>query len=160
MSPSRQDPEARSRARETQRRLSKTSRAARRHLIVTVALGLAATVLIVAQATLLAYVIAEAFIGGRSLAALTAPLLWLVGVSVARGAVDAGFEASGRRGAARVMAELRSRLVRHLLLVRPGALQGERSGELAACRRCARTAAPRPRPTRSPPPGSPTGWRR
>ena len=41
-------------------------------LIVTVALGLAATVLIVAQATLLAYVIAEAFIGGRSLAALTA----------------------------------------------------------------------------------------
>ena len=132
MSPSRQDPEARSRARETQRRLSKTSRAARRHLIVTVALGLAATVLIVAQATLLAYVIAEAFIGGRSLAALTAPLLWLVGVSVARGAVDAGFEASGRRGAARVMAELRSRLVRHLLLVRPGALQGERSGELAA----------------------------
>jgi thiol reductant ABC exporter CydD subunit len=98
----------------------------------TVALGLAATLLLIAQATLLAHVIADAFLGGASLADLTPQLLWLVAVSLARGLVDAGFEASGRRGAARVMAELRSRLVRHLLVVRPGALQGERSGELAA----------------------------
>ncbi len=130
-SPSRQDPEARSRARETQRRLTRTSRAARAHLGVTVVLGLLATALIVAQATLLAHVIVGAFLGGESLAELAPLLVWLAAVSVARGLVDAGFEAGGRLGAARVMAELRSRLVRHLLLVRPGALQGERSGELA-----------------------------
>ncbi|MGE0067949.1 MAG: ABC transporter transmembrane domain-containing protein, partial [Solirubrobacterales bacterium] len=130
-SPSRQDPEARSRARETQRRLGRTSRAARVHLGATAGLGLVATALIVAQATLLAHVITDAFLGGASLAELTPQLLWLAAISLARGLVDAGFEAGGRIGAAAVMGELRARLVRQLLLVRPGALQGERSGELA-----------------------------
>ncbi|OJU86181.1 MAG: thiol reductant ABC exporter subunit CydD [Solirubrobacterales bacterium 70-9] len=96
------------------------------------ALGLVATVLIVAQATLLAHVVVDAFLGGASLADLVPQLAAVLGVSLARGAVDFGFEASGRAGAARVMADLRSRLVRHLLLERPGALSGERSGELAA----------------------------
>ncbi len=114
------------------RRLAQSSRAARSHLASTVALGLAATGLILAQATLLAEAIVRVFLGGASLAEVGPTLLWLLAVSLARGLVDAGFEASGRRGAARVMAELRSRLVRHLLLTRPGALQGERAGELAA----------------------------
>lgn len=127
-----QDPDARGRARQTQRRLTRSSRAARAHLASTAGLGLLATALIIAQATLLAQVIVAAFLGGDSLAALTPQLLWLAAISLARGLVDAGFEATGRIGAARVMAELRSRLVRQLLLVRPGALQGERSGELAA----------------------------
>lgn len=130
-SPSQRDPGTRSRARETQRRLTRTSRAARAHLAGTVVLGLLATTLIVVQATLLARVIVGAFLGGESLSQLGPLLVGLAVVSVARGLVDAGFEAGGRLGAARVMAELRSRLVRHLLLVRPGALQGERSGELA-----------------------------
>lgn len=130
-SPSRQDPEARGRARETQRRLTRTSRAARSHLGATAVLGLLATALILAQATLLAEVIVGAFLGGESVAALAPLLIWLVAISIARGLVDAGFEATGRIGAARVMAELRSKLVRHLLLIRPGALQAERSGELA-----------------------------
>jgi thiol reductant ABC exporter CydD subunit len=125
------DPDARSRARQTQRRLTRSSRAARLHLGATVALGVAATALIVAQATLLAHVIASAFLGGASLADLAPELIWLAAISLARGLVDAGFEAGGRIGAARVMSELRARLVRHLLLVRPGALQDEQSGELA-----------------------------
>lgn len=127
-----QDPDARGRARQTQRRLTRSSRAARAHLASTAGLGLLATALIIAQATLLAQVIVAAFLGGDSLSTLTPQLLWLAAISLARGLVDAGFEATGRIGAARVMAELRSRLVRQLLLVRPGALQGERSGELAA----------------------------
>ncbi|MEZ5076140.1 MAG: thiol reductant ABC exporter subunit CydD [Solirubrobacterales bacterium] len=125
------DPSARSRARETQRRLSRTSRAARAHLLGTVGLGVLATALIVAQATLLADAIVAVFMNGDSLDDVAPQLLWLAAISVARGLVDAGFEATGRIGAARVMAELRERLVRHLLLARPGALQGERSGELA-----------------------------
>ncbi|HTT94938.1 MAG TPA: thiol reductant ABC exporter subunit CydD, partial [Solirubrobacterales bacterium] len=132
MSSSRLDPAARSRARATQRRLGRASRAARAQLGATVALGLVATALIVAQATLLAHVVVDAFLGGASLADLVPQLAALLGVSLVRGAVDFGFEASGRAGAARVMADLRARLVRHLLLVRPGALSEERSGELAA----------------------------
>ncbi len=115
-----------------QRRLTRESRAARAHLAVTAVLGLLATALIVAQATLLAHVVVRVFLGGASLGGVAPALLWLAATSVARGLVDAGFEASGRIGAARAMAELRSRLVRHLLLDRPGALQDERSGELAA----------------------------
>ncbi len=132
MSSSRQDPDARARARATQRRLGKASRAARAQLGTTVGLGLVATALIIAQATLLAHIVVDAFLGGASLSSLLPQLAWLLGVSLARGAVDLGFEASGRIGAARVMAELRSRLVRHLLVERPGALSEERSGELAA----------------------------
>ncbi|HYQ78960.1 MAG TPA: thiol reductant ABC exporter subunit CydD [Solirubrobacterales bacterium] len=131
MSPPAPDPDSRSRARQAQRRLTRSSRAARAHLGAAAVLGLVATALIVAQATLLAHVIAGAFLGGESLADVTPLLLWLLAISLARGLVDAGFEASGRIGAARAMAELRSRLARHLLLVRPGALQAERSGELA-----------------------------
>jgi thiol reductant ABC exporter CydD subunit len=132
MSSSRQDPEARARARATQRRLGRTSRAARAQLVATVALGLLATALIVAQATLLAHIVVDAFLGGASFSDLAPQLFWLLLVSLARGAVDFGFDVSGRIGAAKVMAELRSRLVRHLLRERPGALSEERSGELAA----------------------------
>jgi ATP-binding cassette subfamily C protein CydCD len=132
MSSSRQDPEARARARATQRRLGKASRAARAQLVTTVALGCLATALIIAQATLLAHIVVDAFLGGASLSDLLPQLAWLLAVSLARGAVDLGFEATGRIGASRVMAELRSRLVRHLLKERPGALSGERSGDLAA----------------------------
>jgi len=131
MSSSRLDPEARARARATERRLRRGSRAARSQLGATVALGCVATALIVAQATLLAHVVVDAFLGGASLSALAPQLGWLLAVSLARGAVDLGFEVSGRIGAARVMAELRSRLVGHLLVTRPGALSDERSGELA-----------------------------
>jgi ATP-binding cassette subfamily C protein CydD len=126
------DPEAGARAREARRRLNRSSRAARAQLGIAAALGLLATALVVAQATLLAHVVARAFMGGASLSAVAPQLLWLAAICVARGLVDAGFEAAGRIGAAAAMAELRSRLVRHLLLERPGALQAERSGELAA----------------------------
>ena len=116
----------------TRRRLTRSSRAARAHLIVTVAIGAVDVALILAQATLLARVITDAFVDGASLADVTPDLLWLGALAVARGLVAAGFEIAGRLGAARVMAELRGQLVQHLLFVRPGALGGERRGELAA----------------------------
>jgi len=130
--PTRPEADAGASRRETRRRLVAVSRAARLHLIATVALGLVSTALVVAQATLLAHVVARVFLGGAGASDVATSLWWLAGVSVARGAVAFGFEAAGRFGAAEVMAGLRSRLVRHLLLVRPGALQEERAGELAA----------------------------
>ncbi len=123
-------PGAGRRARETQRRLARSSRAARNHLITTVGIGLLTTALIIAQATLLALVISGVFMEGKSFGDVAALILWLGFVSIGRGLTSAGFETSGRLGAAKVMAELRTRLAEHLLLKRPGALQHERSGEL------------------------------
>jgi thiol reductant ABC exporter CydD subunit len=118
--------------RATERRLIRASRAARAHLVTTVALGLVAAALVVAQATLIAHVVARVFVDGASLSQVAGALWWLAAVSAGRALVAGGFESAGRSGAARVMAGLRERLVRHLLLVRPGALQDEHAGELAA----------------------------
>lgn len=125
-------PGASRQARETQRRLARSSRVARNHLIVTVGLGFAQAVLIIAQATLLAKVIAGVFMNGDSFSDVTPWLIWLGVISVGRGLAAAGFESAGRFGAARVMSELRGKLSRHLLLNRPGALQDEQSGDLVS----------------------------
>lgn len=125
-------PGASRQARETQRRLGKTSRVARRHLIVTVGLGFLQAGLIIAQATLLAKVIAGVFMDGESFADVSTLLIWLALISIGRGLAATGFESTGRFGAARVMSELREKLSQHLLLKRPGALQDEQSGELVS----------------------------
>lgn len=125
-------PEASRRAREAQRRLIRTSRIARRQLVTTVLIGLAATALLIVQASLLATVIAGVFIDGRSVAEITPALIWLTLVALGRGLASAAFESTGRFGAAAVMSDLRTRLTRHLLISRPGALQGGHSGELVS----------------------------
>ena len=72
----------RSARRETQRRLARVSPAARAHLAATVALGLASTALVIAQATLLAHVVARVFLGGAAVADVASSLWWLAAVSV------------------------------------------------------------------------------
>lgn len=131
-STTRRSPDASRKARETQRRLIRSSRVARRQLGTTVLIGLVTTGLIIAQATLLAKVIAGVFMDGKSPAEVTPWLIGLAVVAVGRGLAAAGFESTGRFGAAAVMSELRTRLARHLLISRPGALQGEHSGELVS----------------------------
>ncbi|MDW5598797.1 ATP-binding cassette domain-containing protein, partial [Conexibacter stalactiti] len=111
-------------------RLLRASRAARSQLAAATALAVAAAVLVVAQAVLLADVIASVFIDGAGLAAVRGELVALVATMAARALVAAGFELSGRRGAAHVMSELRERLAEHLLVRRP-LRPAERTGELA-----------------------------
>ena len=103
--------------------LLRVSRPARRHLFVTFALAAVSAVVIVAQAALLAAAIAT-----RSLA----PLPWLAGVVALRAGLDFGFEVAGRRGAARVMSDLRGRLAEQFLVRRPDGLDTPATGELAA----------------------------
>jgi ATP-binding cassette subfamily C protein CydCD len=122
----------RERAAAARKRLTRSSSAAKAHLAVTVALGALELGLIVAQATLLAHVIVAAFLGGQSLGDVSTELVCLAGVAVGRGIVAGGFESAGRIGASRVMDGLRRQLVHHLLFARPGALSGERRGELVA----------------------------
>ena len=126
------DPDSSRRARETQRRLVRTSGSVKRHLATTVGLGLVETALIIAQATLFAVVISGVFMEGETLADVWPLLVGLAGVSVARGLVASGFEASGRFGASRVMSELRMRLARKMLLDNPGASTDDHPGELVA----------------------------
>jgi thiol reductant ABC exporter CydD subunit len=115
------------------RRLLRESAAARTHLRLIAGLGVAQCGLILAQAGLLGYVIARSATQGVALAALRGPLIALAAVLCGRALVSAGFELTGRLGAARVMSELRGRLVDHLLVRAPGRRAGNlRTGELAA----------------------------
>lgn len=125
-------PDSSRRAREVQRRLIRSSGSARAHIALTVGLGLLTTALIVAQASLLAIVIAGVFIDGDSPSDVEGLLVWLAVIAVARGMVSAGFESSGRFGAARVMSELRRKLSERVLLVNPGTARDDHSGELVA----------------------------
>jgi len=115
------------------RRLARQTAAARAPFATAGVLGAVEAGLIVAQAVLLAQLIAQGGLGGRSLSTLRGPLIALAAVLAARAAVRAGFELSGRIGATRVMSELRGRLVARLLLDRPGLRpEHSRTGELAA----------------------------
>jgi thiol reductant ABC exporter CydD subunit len=114
------------------RRLARSSRAARAHLGAAGVLGVAAAALIVAQAVLLARVIDRVVMHGAAASEVRPTVLALAAVIAGRALVSAGFETSGRLGATRVMSELRARLAHHLLVARPGRRGDERTGELAA----------------------------
>ncbi len=114
------------------RRLLAESRAARAHLALAGALGILSAVLIVAQAALLAYVIARAAMDHATLASLRAQLIALAAVLCLRALAGGAFELSGRWGAVRIMSELRGRLAQRLLLERPERRPATgRTGELA-----------------------------
>ncbi len=114
------------------RRLLRSTRSARAPLAAAVVLGLATAGLLVAQAVLLARIIAGAFVDGDGPGELRGSLAALAAVVVARALVAGGFETSGRLGAGRVMRELRGRLVDHLLRARPTGHDARRTGDLVA----------------------------
>jgi ATP-binding cassette, subfamily C, bacterial CydD len=123
------------------RSLLRHARAARGHLIAAVVLGLAGTGLILAQAGLLARLLAGAATGTGA-GALRGPLIALALVLLARAAVTYGGEAAALRAAATVKSQLRRALIGRALALgpawlaspRPGtapAAAGHREGELA-----------------------------
>lgn len=114
------------------RRLLREVPAARRHLVVSTTAGLLAAACIVAQALLTAHVIASAVMEGADLGDLTAPLVALAAVTLARALLAGLSEFSGSLAAARAAGELRRRLVGALLRSRPVALHGARQGEVVA----------------------------
>ena len=109
-------------------RLLARTRSARPLLAVDVALGAVATVLVVAQATLLARVVAGAFAPGSSGGGDQGALIALGCVFAARGAVVWGMEVAGRRAAAGVLSELRMDLAARRLRAHPVATDGARTG--------------------------------
>ena len=111
-------------------RLLRYAGAARGYLLATVALGLAGTGLILAQAGLLAHVLAGA-VAGRGLAALSGTLIALLVVLAARAGTSYGGEVAALRAAATIKSQLRRRLTAHALRLGPSWLGGEQAGEIS-----------------------------
>jgi ATP-binding cassette, subfamily C, bacterial CydD len=112
-------------------RLLLQARAARAYLVVTIGLGLAGALLILAQAGLLAHALATAA-RGTGTAALAGTLLALLAVLLGRAVVTGGGEAAALRAAAAVKSQLRRALAGHALRLGPGWLAGQPPGELTA----------------------------
>jgi ATP-binding cassette, subfamily C, bacterial CydD len=110
-------------------RLLRHASAARGYLIITVSLGLATTVLVLAQASLLAHVLAGAA-RGAGLTALRGAIVALAVVLIARAVAAFGAEAAALRAAAVVKSQLRRRLVAKALRLGPAWLTRQQSGEI------------------------------
>ncbi len=111
-------------------RLLRRAREARAALAADALLGLAAALLVLAQAVLLARVAARSF-AGASLGQVALPLALLAAVVVTRAATVWGFEVIGRRAAGRILSRLRLDVVQRRLTGNPAALDGAESTEVA-----------------------------
>jgi ATP-binding cassette subfamily C protein CydCD len=95
-----------------------------------VGIGTASAVLLIAQAVLLAQVIARVFLEGKSLAAVWPALAWLGAIALARGSLAWAAETAAHRTSARAKRDLRRRLAHHILVIGPARLGAEHTGEL------------------------------
>ncbi|MGO9488654.1 MAG: thiol reductant ABC exporter subunit CydD [Solirubrobacteraceae bacterium] len=111
-------------------RLLRYGHATRTFLIASVSLGVLSALLIVAQAWLLADVVSQAFLGGRSVAALGAPIGALLFVVLARSVVVWAAELTASRSSARVKSQLRAALLTRIGGLGSGGARGRRAGEL------------------------------
>ncbi len=112
------------------RRLLRHARAARGYLAVVVVLGLVLTALVLAQAGLLARVLAGAAPGVGAVA-LWPVLVSLLAVVLARSVAVYGGEVAALRASASVKSQLRRRLAAQVLRLGPAWLGGQRTGEIA-----------------------------
>jgi thiol reductant ABC exporter CydD subunit len=112
-------------------RLLRYARATRTFLFASVGLGALSALLIVAQAWLLADVVASAFSGGRSVAQLQTPLVVLLCVVLARATVAWGAELAAGRSSARAKSQLRGALLERVAGLGVESSRKERTGELA-----------------------------
>jgi ATP-binding cassette, subfamily C, bacterial CydD len=111
-------------------RLLQYASAARGYLIVTFALGLGTTALVLAQAGLLAKALAGAA-AGTGVTELRGTLIALLLVLIGRAAAAFGGETAALRAAAAVKSQLRRQLAAHSLRLGPSWLSGQRAGEIA-----------------------------
>jgi thiol reductant ABC exporter CydD subunit len=112
-------------------RLVRRTKSARPLLAIDTTLGIITALAVLAQATLLATVVARAF-HGASLHRLGRDLALLVVAFAVRGGCAWAMEVTGRRGASSVMSELRSEVVERRLRAHPAAVDGVGGAEIAA----------------------------
>ncbi|HTX32567.1 MAG TPA: thiol reductant ABC exporter subunit CydD [Solirubrobacteraceae bacterium] len=112
-------------------RLLRRTRSVRPLLVLDTVLGVATAIAVLAQASLLARIVAHAF-AGFGFATVRADLVFLLLAFVARGVCAWGMEVAGRRAAADVLSELRLELARRRLRDQPAALDDASGAEVAA----------------------------
>jgi ATP-binding cassette, subfamily C, bacterial CydD len=112
-------------------RLLRRTRAARPLLAADTLLGIGTALVVLLQATLLARIVAGAFVGG-SLQTLKVDLALLLCAFALRGAFAWGMEMAGRRAARSILSELRLTLFRQRLNRQPMALDRTGGAEIAA----------------------------
>jgi thiol reductant ABC exporter CydD subunit len=112
-------------------RLLRYARATSTFLFVSVSPGALSALLIVAQAFLLADVVSRAFLAGRSLAQLQAPLTALLLVVLARAAAAWGAELAAARSSARAKSQLRAALLERTADLGLDSSREQRTGALA-----------------------------
>ncbi len=111
-------------------RLVRRTSSVRPVLAIDVVLGVATACAVLAQAFLLARIVARAF-DGVPLHRLWLDLALLLAAFAARGALGWGMEAAGRRAAWSVLSELRLALVRKRVRTQPSAVDGASAAEIA-----------------------------
>ncbi len=111
-------------------RLLRYARATRVFIAGSIALGWVSAVLIVAQAWLLAAVIADAF-AGKGLAALRGVLVTLLAVVLARAVLAWAAELVARRSSTLAQHQLRAALLERVVIVGAGRIGQDRTGEIA-----------------------------
>ena len=112
-------------------RLLRWGRPTRIYLVLSVALGTLRGLLLIAQAWLLATVVAGAFISKKDLAELRQPIELLLAVVVIRAAVSWASEWSANRCSAQVKSMLRAALVKRATVLGTDGRAGTPSGRLA-----------------------------
>jgi len=112
-------------------RLGRYAKATRTFLGISVCLGSVGALLIVAQAWLLAEIVAGAFSHGKSLAGVRTPLTLLAGVVVARAALVWAAELAAAKSSAEAKSQLRGALLERVARLGTDPSRRERSGEVA-----------------------------
>jgi len=112
-------------------RLLAYARATRTFLFLSVGLGVLSALLIVAQAWLLADVVARAFLGGRSLEQLQTPLIVLLLIVLARATVAWVAELAASRSSAHAKSQLRAALLQRVATLGLEHSREQHTGELA-----------------------------
>jgi thiol reductant ABC exporter CydD subunit len=111
-------------------RLSRAVPSVRGFLATTGALGVVSTLAIIAQAALIAHIVAAVFRGSDGLADLRGALLALLIVIAVRATLAWAQEATAARAAGRMRTQLRGRLLRRAFALGPGWIVGQGSGGL------------------------------
>jgi thiol reductant ABC exporter CydD subunit len=112
-------------------RLLRWGRPTRVYLVASVLLGTGRALLLIAQAWLLATIVAGAFVDGNSLAQLRRPIAFLLAVVILRALVAWASEMSAHRCSARVKSMLRMALVERIARLGPDGQSVARSGDVA-----------------------------
>ncbi len=111
-------------------RLARYAHSTRSFMVLAVAFGGVTSLLVVAQAWLLADIISGAFVRHQDVGQLRLPLVLLLAAIVGRAAVSWGSELAANRSSARAKSELRLALLDKVIALGPDALDRESTGEV------------------------------